>query len=123
MVISKIGYRKAIAINYLALLSFLLLNSILFVHSHILPNGQIVVHAHPFVPKDNGQPKPHTHTPNEYVTFAKLFYGNNILPVGLFDFIVLRIPELIIKTDLQIGFWLTHTLSDAYRRGPPHLIY
>lgn len=59
-----------------ALIGFALLlaNNILFMHTHILPDGQVVMHAHPYhktPPKDSGAQQ-HSHNAFEFFVFAQL---------------------------------------------------
>lgn len=41
-------FKKYFAIFLAAIVGGLILNSILFMHLHLLPDGEIIVHAHPF---------------------------------------------------------------------------
>lgn len=60
-------YRPAIARLLLLIQLFMLTNAVVFRHAHRLPDGTVVVHAHPFLPKALGgatsdpvQPNDHT---------------------------------------------------------------
>lgn len=60
-------YRTAVARLLLLIQLFMLTNAVVFRHAHRLPDGTVVVHAHPFLPKalsgtssDPVQPNDHT---------------------------------------------------------------
>ncbi|MEZ0487151.1 hypothetical protein [Fibrella aquatica] len=49
-------YRVTVARLLLLVQLFMLTNAVVFRHAHRLPDGTIVVHAHPFLPKALGGP-------------------------------------------------------------------
>ncbi|HHW58649.1 MAG: hypothetical protein WBL11_07200 [Bacteroidales bacterium] len=72
----------------------LIVNNIVFLHVHKLPNGEIIVHAHPYNKSNDTEPiKNHTHSNREYLVldqlknifvitfifFSFLFFSNKIL--------------------------------------------
>ena len=69
-------FRNGFVIKFLSLisLSILLLNIVnksLYVHSHQLESGEIVMHAHPFDQQGEDQPiKSHKHTSLEYLVLS-----------------------------------------------------
>ena len=67
-----VTYRSAIARLLLLVQLFMLTNAVVFRHAHRLPNGTIVVHAHPFLPKALGGPgadpvQPNNHSKQELI--------------------------------------------------------
>lgn len=86
-------------------------------HSHVLPNGLVITHSHPFT-DSNGEPVKHSHTPNQ-VLFYQLF---------TFDFFQSS-PEIFIPADDSpvqreintiYAEQLSHrTVNAAFLRGPP----
>ena len=86
-------------------------------HSHVLPNGLVITHSHPFT-DSNGEPVKHSHTPNQ-VLFYQLF---------TFDFFQSS-PEIYIPADdspvqreintIYAEQFSSCTTTTAYLRGPP----
>jgi hypothetical protein len=65
-------YRPAVARLLLLVQLFMLTNAVVFRHTHRLPDGTVVVHAHPFLPKalggDSADPvQPNDHTRQELI--------------------------------------------------------
>lgn len=87
-------------------------------HSHVLPNGVVITHSHPFTDAKTGLPLKHGHTSNQ-VLFYQLF---------TFDFFQSS-PEVFIPAgDCPIqreintiyAEQLSHrTVNAAFLRGPP----
>jgi hypothetical protein len=62
----KIAINKPLIWLLLGLWSLIMLNSVMYRHSHRLPNGKIVSHAHPYKKgTDDAPAKPHEHTDEE----------------------------------------------------------
>lgn len=86
-------------------------------HSHVLPNGLVITHSHPFTDAD-GKPVKHGHTGNQFL-FYQLF---------TFDFFQSS-PELILSENthsfqqeiksVYAETFITRTSSKAFLRGPP----
>ncbi len=60
--------------SLIALLT-ILVNNALFVHTHILPDGRVIEHAHPFNSSgknSNSQPN-HHHTPQEFLLLSQIY--------------------------------------------------
>jgi len=98
-------------------------NNTLFLHTHILPGGEIVIHAHPFKAKtpvessDSGVPgNDHTHNTTQFTLFGQVQQV---------------IPWMILVILLIISFLITHlylpvrifpgqiSLTGSPTRGPP----
>jgi hypothetical protein len=115
-----IKLRKHIALFALLLIPVYLLvlgSTIRNRHSHVLPNGLVITHSHPFTDA-TGKPIKHSHTPNQ-ILFYQLF---------TFDFFQSS-PELSVTSVIQsfqeeiatcyTEEFLTSTPSVAFLRGPP----
>jgi len=64
---------KTIEVVLVIAFTMLIMNSTLFLHSHRLPDGRIVSHAHPFNKTEDSAPfKTHTHTSVEFFFFQHL---------------------------------------------------
>ncbi|WP_375443855.1 hypothetical protein [uncultured Fibrella sp.] len=59
-------YRITVARLLLLVQLFMLTNAVVFRHAHRLPDGTIVVHAHPFLPKALGGPGSDPVQPNNH---------------------------------------------------------
>ncbi len=113
--------RKNINVLAILLIPLYLLvmgNSILNRHTHVMPNGVVITHSHPFTDSKTGLPVKHNHTRNQIV-FFQLF---------TFDFCDIS-PEVIIADNhaslcYEIKMWLTEPtpvsfISAIFLRGPP----
>jgi hypothetical protein len=62
----KVAINKSLIWLLLGLWVLIMLNSVMYRHSHRLPNGKIVSHAHPYKKgTDDAPAKPHEHTDEE----------------------------------------------------------
>ncbi|MEL7587746.1 MAG: hypothetical protein AAGU19_13615 [Prolixibacteraceae bacterium] len=60
--------RRLPAFICMAVVAMLALNDIVFLHAHELPNGQVVIHAHPYSKGADAAPlKKHHHSTTEYI--------------------------------------------------------
>lgn len=65
---------KAVVILQITLVTMIALNNALFIHHHMLPNGDIVTHAHPYKKSGDTAPfKTHTHTISEFFLLSGLY--------------------------------------------------
>jgi len=65
--------KKSIICLSIAVISLLTVNNALFIHSHRLPDGSIVTHAHPFKKSSDTDPfKSHRHNQGEYMLIQLL---------------------------------------------------
>jgi hypothetical protein len=100
-----------------AYLSVLFLNT-LERHYHILPEGGVIYHVHPFQQDNNQSTKQHTHTPGELIDIhSNLFDFQNItLVMGV------QHAEPIIHWIIypyQIPFITKTSLTNLSLRAPP----
>jgi hypothetical protein len=89
-------------------------------HTHVLPNGTIITHSHPFTDAETGFPVKHGHTQNQ-ILFLQLFS---------FDFFESS-PEVFIADQISNFFSETNTVytaqisisfrTTAFLRGPPEV--
>lgn len=86
-------------------------------HTHVLPNGLVITHSHPFT-DDNGQPVKHGHTRNQ-ILFLQLF---------TFDFFDSSpetfLPQTLLAARTPIFFFYTESFDANNQavtllRGPP----
>ena len=78
---------QTLAVVLLLVMGVYSLNSYFFTHSHILENGQIVTHAHPFDSSDNDPFKNHEHSSEELTFLANLSFFipiTDFLSLGVF---------------------------------------
>ena len=68
----------------LLIMGIFLLNNTLFTHTHVLPGGKIVVHAHPFnKSSDDSSNGMHKHTKVEYTFLDHLSQDFQLFPVAM----------------------------------------
>ncbi|MGC9352291.1 MAG: hypothetical protein ACP5D9_00540 [Mariniphaga sp.] len=94
-------------------------NRIVFTHSHILDNGEVISHAHPYDKTNDSEPfKSHHHTQ------AELFFFQNIEIFFPFVFILLKLIYLPPKEKYFIfSVKKVHPVNLTYQnvRAPPVL--
>jgi hypothetical protein len=73
--------KKTVAYLILGVVGLLILNKAVFLHTHTLNDGTIVVHAHPFQAKtDSNSNNPHQHTKCGIYYFNQLSFLYSQLP-------------------------------------------
>ena len=118
--ISKASYLlRIVGLLLIVAVLLLLVNKSIFVHSHKMADGTIVVHAHPYNKSNDTEPfKSHTHTQAELLFFQQF---QNFLPFIILAFAVI----LLVHKFLYAAFNLLHTaqVSSYIKRGraPPVL--
>ena len=88
---------KVLSLLMIAIMSVMVINKGLYIHSHILNDGTIVFHAHPFNKSTDSNPiKTHHHTSNQLVsiTHIQLLF---ILAIILFsiDLVVIKLKSFL----------------------------
>jgi hypothetical protein len=70
-----------ILVNWLQLVIIVLLlaNTLLFQHRHVLADGTVIVHAHPFKKNTKGEPVDHKHSSDQFLRLSVLYHGG-LLP-------------------------------------------
>ena len=57
----------------IAVVAMLALNDIVFLHAHELPNGEVIIHAHPYSKGSDSAPlKKHHHSTTEYIAIDQV---------------------------------------------------
>ncbi|ADY52538.1 hypothetical protein Pedsa_1985 [Pseudopedobacter saltans DSM 12145] len=116
---NKEKFRNISSVFHLILFCLILANNILFVHSHKLANGQIIVHAHPFFPQDDGTTAPHQHNSNEYIALGKVFQPSlRLSEICYVDFHI-DLPLLIAQYNFIISEVNKVNRFPYEHRGPP----
>jgi len=109
--------RKSIAFLMLAIVMMLTVNKALFIHTHQLADGTIVIHSHPYNKTDDNQPiKNHHHNKLEFV------FLQNIEILFAFFFLAICF-HLILKTELFFNLEskkeIAHCILKRKSRAPP----
>ena len=107
---------RIVALMLIGVAGTYLLNNILFTHQHILENGTVVIHAHPYDKSDSKPDKSHHHDKAELFilhTLKILFFT----PALIFVLIMIRRSEKLCFVSLS----LTSQHYNIFRiiRAPP----
>jgi len=112
--------QKYVSVVVLFSLMLLMYNNIAYQHRHLLPNGQGVVHTHPFSKTNESCPeKKHTHNANEFFLISLI---NNLFSfVLLISFAFQFVQEISYSQffDYIIEMYFSICKSYYYLRGPP----
>ena len=112
--------QKYASVLLLFMLLIVMYNNIANQHYHLLPNGQMVVHAHPFSKSESNEPqKQHTHTTSQLFVIAQI---NNLFTLLLIlSFIFWFIQEKLKKKEILLDIELIVSFPKInYRlRAPP----
>ena len=121
----RANIKRIIANGFLVVFTLMLLNGIVFRHSHRLSSGKIITHAHPYKPFGNSPYQPNTHSSSELYLFDLISNGSYVHnPV--FGFVALTAVVFISQ---KISFFqyqqrfLTRFVSCLSLRGPPVFQY
>jgi hypothetical protein len=114
---------RLMRISWLALFAILgmYVNSLFFIHSHVLPDSTVVIHAHPYAPgEDAGTKFPsHGHTNVEWLVYGQIFNPAFLLIAGLIlAFLYRPYPQKRVILPTRI-FIQPVTLLFRPDRGPP----
>lgn len=102
----------------------LLVNNTIFIHTHILPDGRAIQHAHPFNlsgEKSGSQPQ-HTHTSKEYFLLSYVYelFGSSII---YFIVIILFLKSFSKYTHFGEVTFFPHRIKKVKTpRAPPQLL-
>ncbi len=90
-------FRKYVKIGFVLLLPAyfaILANSVLNRHTHILPDGMIITHAHPLTKDADGQKQSnHQHSGKDFVFLQSFCIDFYTLSTFSFDFIDFKYPQ------------------------------
>jgi Na+/melibiose symporter-like transporter len=110
---------------FLTLVAVLLVivNNSVFVHTHILQDGRIVEHAHPYNSSDKspGSKQPHHHSNQEFLLLDNIYH---LLKNTHLVFIIVLFFFLIVCEHLNLKFrtyYSTSIKKTKLSRAPPHL--
>ena len=120
-----VAYRSAIARLLLLIQLFMLTNAVVFRHAHRLPDGTIVVHAHPFLPKalggDGSDPvQPNNHSKQQLIwldALTDVAYPFAEPAFFAFQGVVSVLTSVEFWTDYQLI--ISRTFVCFQHRGPP----
>ncbi len=112
--------QKYASVLLLFMLLTVMYNNITNKHYHLLPNGQMIVHAHPFSKNESNEAqKQHTHSSNQLFVIIQI---NNLFSLILtVSFLLLCIQENLKKKIVQFQIKPTFSFPKInYRlRAPP----
>jgi hypothetical protein len=114
--------KKTFAIVLLGIIGLLTLNNALFMHLHRLPNGTLIVHAHPYsnTNQTDDSNQTHQHTKIEILVISNLLLlfsvGVLVLSTSFFQ------PKLIVRC-YSYNLLGLNTLRNISNRAPPVHIF
>ncbi|MDP3431525.1 MAG: hypothetical protein Q8T04_00965 [Bacteroidota bacterium] len=112
--------KKAIAYLILGLMGLLIINKAVFLHSHVLANGTVISHAHPYQSTDDSKPfQSHHHTKAAFFLFDTIQLLFNSIPFGLIFFIPNFRTKVFFSGITQIA---PEYFSSARNRAPPVIL-
>jgi hypothetical protein len=113
--------RSVFSVFFMLVMVFMIINTILFSHSHQLPDGSIVIHAHFYkLNGDKSIPVEHQHDTNTLIYLQNIYL---LFFVQVFAFVVA--PLLIVqKLVLLPNTKSSHEyFKPTNTRSPPHITY
>jgi hypothetical protein len=101
----------------IAIIGLMLVNNVLFIHTHKQGDGKIVVHAHPYKKNADSTPyKSHHHSSSEFTLINNL----NIFFVTSFLIVVAAKPGHFVKRACSYHFAITQNVHTILKgRSPP----
>lgn len=108
---------KAIPLLLLATVGLICANKVFYKHTHVLADGRIVSHSHPYDKKEDSGPfKKHSHSDFEFIIYEKLkilfFVASVILAL-------LTLLNTECKPRNSHSVYIRHLLFLRYGRAPP----
>jgi hypothetical protein len=117
MVVRKITLR-VFSYTILLVMGLFLLNMALFTHTHILPDGRVVTHAHPLNQQDSGFPSGHhSHTGKEFLVLDHSMV--NFVSAAIAALLILLPVLVITRCDDPDRSLLTFHSARQGRSPPP----
>jgi hypothetical protein len=107
---------KSVAFLLAGIMIIMVANIVIFTHSHLLPGGQIISHAHPYDKTGDTKPfKSHNHSKEEILFFRNI---QILFPIVFLVLLInlLRKENLFIFTVLKIYYVIILLPRD---RSPP----
>jgi len=110
--------KKVVAVALIIIVFAVTMNNALFIHSHVLPDGEVIQHAHPYNTSENpGTPyKTHHHSGFEFLLLNNLFSFLWVIIAAVFIVFNSNVQVIFISKFLfKKSFTYLYLLS----RGPP----
>jgi hypothetical protein len=114
---------KALVVFLLIFATYLLFsNSVVNQHSHLLVNGEIITHAHPFIADKNNHTPFQSHKHNEGILCILDLISNPIVIItGFLAALLVLLPEIfIIPCEYSIKIPLKNYFYYGIYRAPPY---
>jgi len=109
--------KKTFAYLILGLVGLLILNKAVFLHTHQLRDGTVIVHAHPFQSNTDSNPNnPHQHTKSGFFYFNELSLLYQSAPGNLTFYMAENSTILFSET---ISFYFQKYHACLKNRAPP----
>lgn len=117
---NRLRLKPALSIMLIAVITALMINRIVYTHIHVLSNGSLVSHAHPFSKNAEGTPdSSHRHTNIEFFLLDQL----DILMLFVSASIVLKqFSQSSLQNEPAQGPLLTAFVPISQGRAPPACI-
>ncbi|MBW8333890.1 MAG: hypothetical protein K0M40_17845 [Prolixibacteraceae bacterium] len=113
--------KRAIAYLILGLMGLLIINKAVFLHSHVLADGTVISHAHPYQSTDDSKPfQSHHHTKAAFFLFNNIELFFYSFPFGLIFFIPDLRTKVFISGFTQIA---PEYFSSTRNRAPPVILF
>ncbi len=107
--------RKLITGLLIVMMGGHLINKALFTHSHLLPDGSIVTHAHPFNKGAEADHK-HTHSLTDFLLLSLVDRG--VLPLFSIALVIITPPLVLRRPQIRACLQIVYTPSPAGRAPP-----
>ena len=113
-------WKRLIVILIIAVMGALTINNIAYIHVHVLPDGTMVTHAHPFNKKtETEQGTSHTHSQLGFLFFQHL----QVLFLILAGILCLRRPvSQVLQIRTSSNFCYPAHLFASLGRAPPVMV-
>lgn len=110
-------FKKAISYLIIVLMVMLIANRAIYVHSHVLSNGVVVTHAHPFSKdKSNNSSPNHQHSSYEFLILHQLLVLFTVLGISC---LIVQLFSVKHFYDESIHSEPIISISIVSLRGPP----
>lgn len=81
---------EIISISLIVIVGAFSLNNLIYTHSHILEDGRVITHAHPFDKSSDTDPfKSHLHTSSELIFLANMTFYLPIFILAIISFYII----------------------------------
>jgi hypothetical protein len=113
-------FKKVISYFIIVLMVMLIANRAIYVHSHVLSNGIVVPHAHPYSKdQSNDSPPNHQHSSYEFLVLHQLLILFTVLGISC---LIVQLYSVTHFYDESIYSRFIVSASIVSLRGPPILI-